>query len=295
MASDRPARLKVGVLGCGRVGAVLGAALAEAGHRVVAVSGVSEASRDRARALLPGVPMLLPEEVLDRSELVLLTPPAAVLESLVGHLCVSGAFRPGQIVVHTHPGFGIGVLSEARHVLPLAIHPATRFTGTRSDLARLRVSHAAVTAHPDRRAVAEALAVEMGAEPVWVEEAARSVYAATISLIGDHVHALFEAGRSHALEAGIRDAEDLLRGYLHASAEVAHTRRAHPHGFAETGDAEGLTRDLTALAGAQPDPRPSYRALARLAVAGSLRSGTPIELRDDSLFDALSQDDGVGG
>ncbi|MCW2614769.1 MAG: NADH-ubiquinone oxidoreductase, partial [Frankiales bacterium] len=42
---DTPARLTVGVVGTGRVGAVLGAALARAGHRVVAASAVSAASR----------------------------------------------------------------------------------------------------------------------------------------------------------------------------------------------------------------------------------------------------------
>ncbi|WP_289444702.1 NAD(P)-binding domain-containing protein, partial [Klebsiella pneumoniae] len=69
---QRPARLAVGVVGAGRVGAVLGAALARAGHRVVAASGVSDASRDRAATLLPGVPLLEVPDVVSRAELVLL-------------------------------------------------------------------------------------------------------------------------------------------------------------------------------------------------------------------------------
>lgn len=48
--------LTVGVVGAGRVGTVLGAALAAAGHRVVAVSGSSGASRARLALLLPEVP-----------------------------------------------------------------------------------------------------------------------------------------------------------------------------------------------------------------------------------------------
>ena len=47
-----PARLTIGVIGAGRVGTVLGAALARAGHRVVAVSAVSDASVARARRML---------------------------------------------------------------------------------------------------------------------------------------------------------------------------------------------------------------------------------------------------
>ncbi|MCW2667027.1 MAG: putative cytoplasmic protein, partial [Frankiales bacterium] len=44
MALPQAARLDVGVIGAGRVGAVLGAALLRAGHRVVAASGVSDDS-----------------------------------------------------------------------------------------------------------------------------------------------------------------------------------------------------------------------------------------------------------
>ena len=54
---DHPARLSIGVIGAGRVGAVLGAALVRAGHHVQAAYAVSDASRDRAAALLPGVPL----------------------------------------------------------------------------------------------------------------------------------------------------------------------------------------------------------------------------------------------
>ena len=55
-ADAAPARLRVGIVGAGRVGAVLGAALTAAGHDVVAAAGLSSASADRAARLLPGVP-----------------------------------------------------------------------------------------------------------------------------------------------------------------------------------------------------------------------------------------------
>ena len=74
-ATQRPARLDVGIVGTGRVGAVLGAALQQAGHRLVAVSGISEQSRVRAAALLPGIPVTSVGEVVRQAELLLLTVP----------------------------------------------------------------------------------------------------------------------------------------------------------------------------------------------------------------------------
>ena len=56
-------RLKIGVIGAGRVGAVLGAALRQAGYRVVAAAAVSTASRDRAERMLPGTRLLPADEV----------------------------------------------------------------------------------------------------------------------------------------------------------------------------------------------------------------------------------------
>ena len=80
---DRPARLTVGVVGAGRVGPALAAALQLAGHRPVAVSGVSDASVRRAADLLPDVPLVDPAEVLARADLVLLTVPDDALPGLV--------------------------------------------------------------------------------------------------------------------------------------------------------------------------------------------------------------------
>ena len=60
MSSSLPT-LRVGVIGAGRVGAVLGAALRLRGHDVVSAAGESDASLRRVRMLLPGVPVLKPK------------------------------------------------------------------------------------------------------------------------------------------------------------------------------------------------------------------------------------------
>ena len=111
---NRPARLAVGVVSAGRVGAVLGAALARAGHTVVAASGVSQESVRRAEELLPGVPLLPPDEVVARADLVLLALPDDALAGMVRGLVAAGALRPGQIVVHTCGAHGVGVLAPGR-------------------------------------------------------------------------------------------------------------------------------------------------------------------------------------
>ena len=54
---------RIGLIGAGRAGTALGAALAAAGHRLVGVTARSSASRERAARLLPRVPVLTADEV----------------------------------------------------------------------------------------------------------------------------------------------------------------------------------------------------------------------------------------
>ena len=60
--ASRPGRLTIGVIGAGRVGAVLASALRSVGHTITAVSRASQETLDRVEVLLPGVPMLEIEE-----------------------------------------------------------------------------------------------------------------------------------------------------------------------------------------------------------------------------------------
>ncbi|MCU1549376.1 MAG: hypothetical protein JWO29_2327, partial [Arthrobacter sp.] len=135
----KPGRLGVGIIGAGKVGAVLGAALRGAEHAIIGVSAVSDASRERADTLLPGVPILDVRDIVERAELVLLAVPDDALGGLVEGLAKLGAWQPGQLVAHTSGRFGVGILHPVRAAgaVPLALHPAMTFTGMSLDLTRL--------------------------------------------------------------------------------------------------------------------------------------------------------------
>ena len=172
MSTERAGRLGVGTIGAGRVGAVLASALAGAGHALTGIAAISDASRERAAVMLPSVPVLPIPEVVERSELVMLSVPETELAMLVAGLADAGAWQPGQLVLHTAARFGTGVLDPARRAgaIPLAVHPAMNFTGTSIDLARLRGTWFAVTAPAPVLPIGQALVVEMGGEPFVVAE-----------------------------------------------------------------------------------------------------------------------------
>ena len=265
-ASDRPGRLTVGVVGTGRVGAILGAALASAGHRVVAASGVSAAARARAEALLPGVPLVTPPEVLDVADLVLLAVPDDALPELVAGLAATGAVRRGQLLAHPCGRFGARVLDPATRLgaLPLALHPVMTFTGTSLDLGRLTGCAFGVTSPEPLRPVAEALVLEMGGEPVWVEESARPLYHAALAHGSNHLVTLVAQSMDLLAEAGVVDPGRMLGPLLGASLDNAlRSGDAATTGPVVRGDAGTVLDHVRAVGLASPEILATYRALAR--------------------------------
>ena len=275
-ADERPARLDVGVVGAGRVGAVLGAALQRVGHRVLAVSGVSEESRDRAARLLPGVPVLAPEEVVRQAELVVLAVPDDALADLVAGLSATRTWQAGQLVAHTSGRHGLEVYAPAleQHVLGLALHPAMTFTGTGLDLDRLVECCFGVTAPEPLRPVAEALVLEIGAEPVWIEESARGLYHAALAHGANHLVTLIAQSLQALRAAGVESPARVLGPLVSAALDNAlRAGDAALTGPVARGDAGTVAEHLRQLQSLTPDVRPTYVALARATAERALASG----------------------
>ncbi len=290
-ATQRPARLDVGIVGTGRVGAVLGAALQQAGHRLVAVSGVSEQSRARAAALLPGIPVTSVEEVVRRAELVLLTVPDDALPELIAGLSATGSWQAGQLVVHTSGRYGAAVFDAAagHHVLGMALHPVMTFTGTTMDVVRLADCCFGITAPEPLRPVAEALVVEMGAEPVWIQEQDRPMYHAGLAHGANHLVTLVAQAMQVVGSAGVEEPQRLIAPLLQAALDNAlRLGDAALTGPVARGDAGTVAAHLAQLAEQTPDILPTYVVLARATAERALASGRLTAAAAESLLDILA-------
>lgn len=223
MTARRDGRLGVGIIGAGRVGPVLGAALAGAGHAIVGVSALDDDERDRVEGVLPGAPIARVPDIVERSELVILAVPDDQLADLVQGLAASGAWQPGQLVLHTAPGHGVGVLDPARAAgaIPLAVHPALDFTGTSIDLVRLREAWCAVTAPAPVLPIAQALVVEMGAEPIVIDEADRAAYADAIAAAGQFSRAVVDQAVDGLRAIGVDEPGRVLGAVVRSAVENA--------------------------------------------------------------------------
>jgi predicted short-subunit dehydrogenase-like oxidoreductase (DUF2520 family) len=283
---------RIGVVGAGRVGAVLAAALRSAGHEISAVAGESAASRTRIETLLPGVHVDKPTAVSRSADLLLLTVPDDMLANVVTMLAASGAIRPGQYVVHTSGKHGLAVLDPAVRVgaRVLAMHPAMTFTGTDLDLGRLPGCMYGVTATPETRELAERLVADLGGSTVWVPEDKRTLYHAGLAHGANHLVTLVAQSMDLLRASGATDPAGTLRPLLNAALDNALAYGdAALTGPIVRGDVETVRAHLADIAVTAPATLDSYVAMARATARRAVDDGRLLPIRAAKLERILDE------
>ena len=288
----RSSALRIGVVGAGRVGAVLAAALQAAGHHVVAAAGESDASRARVADLLPAPPTATPPAAARAGDLLLLTVPDDMLPNVVTVLSDSGAIRPGQYVVHTSGRHGLAVLEPAARVgaRVLAMHPAMTFTGTALDLDRLPGCVYGLTAGPAERPLAEGLVADLRGRPTWVPEEMRTLYHAGLAHGANHLVTLVSQAMELLAAAGSDDPAGTLRPLLAAALDNALEQGDSAlTGPIVRGDVNTVRAHLADLATNAPHTLPSYVALGRDTLDRVVTDGRVLPIRAAAIQRALTE------
>ncbi len=291
MSSSSSPALRVGVIGAGRVGAVLASALRSAGHEIVAAAGESDASRGRIADLLPGVPNDKPTVVARTCDVLLLTVPDDMLGNVVAMLSASGAIHEGQYVVHTSGRHGLAVLDPAAAVgaHPVAAHPAMTFTGTGVDLARLAGCVFGVTADEPERAFTERLVSDLGGRTMWVPEERRTVYHAALAHGANHLVTLVTQTMELLEAAGADNPADTLRPLLSAALDNALDQGDSAlTGPIVRGDVETVRGHLAEITRTAPHTLPSYVAMARDTLDRVVTDGRLLPIRAEKMRQVLA-------
>jgi len=278
---------RIGVVGAGRVGAVIAAGFRAAGHEVVAVSGESEATRERIASLLPGVPVCKPTDVARAADLLFLTVPDDMLENVVVSMVGAGVIREGQYVVHTSGRHGLAVLKAATEVgaHPIAMHPAMTFTGTTLDLPRLKGCVFGVTAEGVSRVEVQSLVDDLGGIAMFVAEDKRTLYHAALAHGANHLVTLVNQAMDLLVEAGAESPAAVLRPLLEAALDNALTKGSDAlTGPIVRGDVRTVQAHLDDLAASAPATIPSYVAMAKATANKAMLDGRLLGIRGARLI-----------
>lgn len=284
----------VGIIGAGRVGAVLAAKLGTAGYRVIGVSGSSPASQLRIETMLPGVDVLEPVQIVQRADAVFLAVPDDSLIRVAEELAATGAVRPGQFVLHTSGRHGLDALAALTRVgaRPIALHPAMTFTGTAVDLDRTPVF--GITAAESERDFAEELVAACGGTPMWVAESDRALYHAGLAHGANHLITLVAQSMDLLRAAGAENPAAVLRPLLTAALDnVLAYGDAALTGPVVRGDVTTVRAHIDAFAEARvPDAAvDTYLELARATAGRAAADGRLSSASAGSIRQVLDEAD----
>ena len=230
----------VRIIGGGRAGGAMAAALAGVGWQVAPILGRSATASETAAAA-------------DGVDLVLIaTPDSGVAE-------VAAAIDPNPAAAVAHLAGSLGLDAVAPHPRPAAVHPLVALPDAAVGARRLRAGGwFAVAGDPMARRVVS----DLGGRPLEVADTHRAAYHAAAVVASNHLVALLGQAERIGETAGVPFAAfmDLVR------ATVANVDELGPAaaltGPAARGDIDTILRHLEAIAAAE---RPAYEAMSQQA------------------------------
>lgn len=215
--------MKIGIIGNEPAGPILAKAWASAGHELIAAAVDSPAAIERIEALLPDLPIDSMPATVEDSDLIILAVPDADIRITCEGLADFGLFGPKKIVAHLSPLHGYGVLASAglQGAVTIALHPVMNFTGTTVDLLVLKNTSVAVTAPELLMPIAQALAIELGAEPVVLLEEQRAAYAEAFEVASGFSSLVVQQALGILKDAGVEYPAALMGPVVRSAVEKA--------------------------------------------------------------------------
>lgn len=215
--------MKVGVIGDEPAGLILAKAWAGAGHELIGVFVESAEAIERVEDLVPDVPIAPMAAVAEDADLVILSVPFKDIELTCEGLSDLGVFGPRKIIVQLSPHHGYTVLASAARLgaIPVALHPVMHFTGTSMDLTVLKNTTVAISAPEPLLPIAQALAIELGGEPIVIMEEQRAAYSEAFEVASGFSSLVVQQAIGILADAGVPDASKLIAPVVRSAVESA--------------------------------------------------------------------------
>jgi len=257
----------IAVVGAGRAGGALAAALTAAGRSVVAIASRDADGAAALAARVGARPAPTALAAIRAADLTLLTVSDAAIAGVAAAVAATGADLTGRAVVHCSASLGIEELAALR---PTGaglgcLHPFQALAGAGS-APLLQGAVMAIEADPALEAPLRHLAADLGGRPVALLPGTRALYHAAAVLAGNAPLALLSVAGELLVAAGLEQAaaEEALIGLMEGA--LTNARRDGPRaaltGPVVRGDTATVALHLAALEG-RPETDALYRALAQ--------------------------------
>lgn len=265
----------IGLIGAGRAGGALAAALANAGYSIGPLWSRSLAKAAECAARIPGAhPVSSIQAVVDAGDLIVIATPDRAIQPVAESL----RWRPGSFVIHCSGGTPVAALDAARAAgcQTGGWHPLKSFAGDARDQRFAGVTFAVEAAEPLRATLNE-MTDALGGRLFNLEPQQRALYHASAALASNGLVALLAEASSLWRGIGFERADGLTALLPLACGTLANLKvRGLPAaltGPVERGDCATVASHLAALDGADAGVADTYRRLSRAALALAAEKG----------------------
>lgn len=258
----------VAVIGCGRMGTVLAITLAGKGYAIAGVSSLHRTSAQRL-ADICGISEATdkPWEITRKADVVFLTTPDGVIESVCESISQQDGFSPEAVVFHCSGAHASTILSSARKSGASigSMHPLQSFASV--DMSQNPFKGIRVAIEGDTQAVATAdqMARDLEAFPLRVITKGKPLYHAAAVVASNFLVTLMGAALRLIQQAGVppEEAFAVLNPLIEGT--LANIERVGIHqaltGPVVRGDVQTVEAHIQAITETLPDLLPFYTCL----------------------------------
>jgi predicted short-subunit dehydrogenase-like oxidoreductase (DUF2520 family) len=230
------------------------------------------------------------------AEIVVITTADSDVAAVTRAMAEAGAFRPGQVVLHTSGALMLDALEAAARAGAAvgSIHPLRSFATPGPDPEALDGTVWGVTVTERARETAFSLVEDTGGHAVKVDDADRAVYHAAASVASNATVGVMALAMALLESCGFADEEAKRALTPLAMGTLANVEELGPvdalTGPIVRGDVETITHHLAALDAKDPAWGERYRALGLLVLDVARKKGVLVAETDAALARLLGED-----
>jgi len=219
----------VAIVGCGKVGSAFGIYLGsrgskENGYRHVGFASKTLGSAQKASARA-GSHLFTdrPIEATQEADIVLITTPDDVIESVCREIAEQNGFKKGGVVLHCSGALPSTILKAASqcHAFVGSIHPLQSFSSDEFDENPFNGIIAAIEGDPAAAKEAARIAEALGARPIAIRTDAKVLYHAAAVVASNYLVTLIDFAFKLIEQAGVSENEalDVLKPLIDGTLE----------------------------------------------------------------------------
>jgi predicted short-subunit dehydrogenase-like oxidoreductase (DUF2520 family) len=273
-------KVKIAILGLGKLGTAVGFLLKQAGYRIEAVSSRSESSLQRGLPYTGGIACGSFTEAAALADCIFITSSDDNIHSVCREIAENGAVKRGKKIVHMSGAAGLDVLAPAKECGAdvAAIHPIQSFADIEGAIRNMPGSTFGITCDEHLRDWCGEITADLGGRAVYIPEDVKPLYHAAACIASNYLVCLMNTAQSLYEQTGLEPSESfdafwpLVKGTIRNIEDKGTVQSLT--GPIARGDVKTIESHINSFRAKSPRLLEFYKTMAELTIEVGMKKGT---------------------